>query len=251
MYVPLSYIPLIFHCKLACTTFMVLHTMLVYWNQHFCTCRVHTRIYSLRMAVAGGQLSCSIFTFSCTDIAVHGLTMYSRCHTRMYTFLKKCYRKADHLQQPFSGSIYVYEPCMYRNADSSTLALYVGSWRLYRRVWKILYGCMFVYIRVQTMYIPCTCMACTISLCHEPNIQKWHFMQSSSFEPTIMCIAASCLNHYASSMLACCTIVTVYVYCCSTWLGRLVTRRRTSSTPCPPGCHDVAGPSINMDLFKA
>ncbi len=72
---------------------MVLHTMLVYRNQHFCTCRVHTRIYSLRMAVAGGQLSCSIFTFSCTDIAVHGLTMYSSWHTRMYAFLKKCYRK--------------------------------------------------------------------------------------------------------------------------------------------------------------
>ncbi len=110
---------------------MVLHTMLVYRNQHFCTCRVHTRIYSPRMAVAGGQLSCSIFTFSCTDIAVHGLTMYSSWHMRMYAFLKKCCRKADHLPQPFLGSIYVYEPCMYRNADSCTLALYVGSWRLY------------------------------------------------------------------------------------------------------------------------
>ena len=44
--------------------------------------------------------------------------------------------------------------------------------------------------------------------------------------------------------------VTVYVYC-FTWLRRLVTRRRTNRTPRPPGRHDVACPSINMDLFKA
>ncbi len=79
---------------------------------------------------------------------------------------------------------------------------------------------------------------------------KGNIMQSSSFEPTIMCITASCLKHYATSMLASYTIVTVYVYCFSTWLGRLVMRRRTSCTACPPGCHDVAGQSINMDLFK-
>ena len=44
------------------------------------------------------------------------------------------------------------------------------------------------------------------------------------------------------------TIVTVYVYS-FTW--RLVTyvRRRTSRAPRPR--HDVAGPSIDMDLFEA
>ncbi len=57
-------------------------------------------------------------------------------------------------------------------------------------------------------------------------------------------------NHYPISMLASNTIVTVCIYC-FTWLGRAVTRCRTSRTPRPPGRHDVACPSINMDLFKA
>ncbi len=114
---------------------MALHTMLVYRNRQFGTYMVQTGMCSLRMAVAGGQLSYSIFAFSCTDIAVHGLTMYSSWHTLMYAFLKKCYRKADHLTQPFLGSTYLSEPCMYRIANSCTLALYVGPWRWYRRVW--------------------------------------------------------------------------------------------------------------------
>ncbi len=79
-------------------------------------------------------------------------------------------------------------------------------------------------------------------------------MQRAGYEPTIVCITASCLNHYTTSMLASDRIVTVYVYC-FTWLGRLpvrlVTRRRNSRIPSPPSCHDVACPSINMDLFKA
>ncbi len=79
---------------------------------------------------------------------------------------------------------------------------------------------------------------------------KNKLLQRAGYEPTIVCITASCLNHYTTSMLASYRIVTVYVYC-FTWLGRLVTRRRTSSTPRPPGSHDVACPSINMDLFKA
>ncbi len=189
--------------------------------------------------------------------------MYSSWHTLMYAFLKKCYRKADHLPQPFLGSTYLSEPCMCQIAYSCTLALYVGPWRLYRRVWRqfegsysrkycmdvclctymfrpciyivhmlyrhvhtmymvILFHCklacttytsiacramkdeqaslkntvwMYVRVHVQTMYIPCTYMACTISLCYEQKIHKRPFMQISSFEPTIMCIAASCLNH--------------------------------------------------------
>ena len=110
--------------------------------------------------------------------------------------------------------------------------------------------CMFVCIHVQTMYMPCTYMVCTISLCHEQEILKEKILQRAGYEPTIVCITASCLNHYTTSMLASYRTVTVYVYC-FTWLGRLVMRRRTSSTPRPPGCHDVSGPSINTDLFKA
>ncbi len=63
------------------------------------------------------------------------------------------------------------------------------------------------------------------------KIKQGNLMQRSSFEPTIEGITASCLNHYTTNMLVSYTIVTVYVYCFSTWLGRLVTRRRTSRTP--------------------
>ncbi len=41
------------------------HTMLVNRNQHFCTYQVHTRIYTLRMALAGGQLSWGISAKTC------------------------------------------------------------------------------------------------------------------------------------------------------------------------------------------
>ena len=74
-------------------------------------------------------------------------------------------------------------------------------------------------------------------------------MLKLGFKPTIMCIPAIRLNHCATSVDVMATIVTVYVYC-FTW--RLVTnvRRRTSRAPRPR--HDVAaGPSLNMDLFKA
>ncbi len=43
-----------------CTRLNRLHAMLVYRNQPFCTCRVHTGMYFLRMALAGDQLSSSI-----------------------------------------------------------------------------------------------------------------------------------------------------------------------------------------------
>ena len=63
-----------------------------------------------------------------------------------------------------------------------------------------------------------------------------------------MCISGIRLNHCATSVDVMPTIVTVYIYS-FTW--RLVTyvRRRTSRAPRPR--HDVAGPSINIDLFEA
>ncbi len=149
-------------------------------------------------------------------------------------------------------------------AYSCTLALYVGLWRLYRRVWRqfegsysrkycmdvclctymfrpCIYSVHMLYRHVHTMYIVilfhCK-LACTtytsiawramkavqatlkntvwIYVCvhtcsdHVYTVYihgiynftlpwtkntKRHSMQSSSFEPTIMCIAASCLNH--------------------------------------------------------
>ena len=64
----------------------------------------------------------SIFIFSCTDINIHCLTMYKRWHTHMYSFLSKCYRKADHLT-PATAILRGCEHCMYRMANSCTTAL--------------------------------------------------------------------------------------------------------------------------------
>ncbi len=118
MHVPLSYIPLqtrLYHLHDPTYNASVQESALLYF-------RLHTGMYSLRMALAGGQLSCSTFTFSCTDITVHGLTMYKRWHTRMYVFLKKCYRKADHLPQPFFGSTSLNPACT--EGQIPALALY-------------------------------------------------------------------------------------------------------------------------------
>ena len=63
-----------------------------------------------------------------------------------------------------------------------------------------------------------------------------------------MFMSVCCLDLCSNSVVVIESIVTVYDYC-FTW--RLVTyiRRRTSSAPAPR--HDVAGPSINMDLCEA
>jgi hypothetical protein len=74
-------------------------------------------------------------------------TMYRCVHTRLYLPLvldTRCYPSfptaqfadlvqnamglfTDHLPEPFLGSTSLYEPCMYRKADSCTQALYVGG----------------------------------------------------------------------------------------------------------------------------
>ncbi len=61
-----------------------------------------------------------------------------------------------------------------------------------------------------------TCLdhvACTISLFHEQEIQKEKILHTAGYKPTIVCITASCLNHYATRMLVSDTTVTVHVYC--------------------------------------
>ncbi len=67
-------------------------------------------------------------------------------------------------------------------------------------------------------------------------------------KPMILCILASCLDHYATSVTKLVSIVIVYVYRL-TW--RLVSYiwRRTRRAPNPS--HDVTGPSLDMDRFKA
>ena len=44
--------------------------MLSYRNMLFCTDKVKSGIYPLRIILPGCKLSCSIFTFSCTDIDI-------------------------------------------------------------------------------------------------------------------------------------------------------------------------------------
>ena len=101
--------------------------MLVYRNRPMCTYTVPTCIYPLRMALAGGQLSCSFSHFRVQTCNIHCLAMYKIWHTSMYAFLKKCYRKADHLPEPFLGGISLYETCMYTLAYSCTLASSKGG----------------------------------------------------------------------------------------------------------------------------
>jgi hypothetical protein len=69
----------------------------------------------------------------------------------------------------------------------------------------------------------------------------------SKFEHRTSCIPLRCLNHYASSVIVIVPIVTVYNYCCTL---RLVTYVLALDQQLPPR-HDVAVPSLNMDLFKA
>ncbi len=109
MYIPCKWIP-----NLPVLPSWQVQPVPMYRDPPFCTYTVHKGLYSLWMAVAYGQLSCGNLPFSCPDITQHSLTMYIRSHTRLYAFLEKSYRKADHMPQPFLGSTDLYEQCMYR-----------------------------------------------------------------------------------------------------------------------------------------
>ena len=89
---------------------------------------------------------------------------------------------------------------------------------------------------------------------HTSNVQNHISLYMSKnltpegIEPKTSLRVSSHHNHCASSIDARYYTIILYVYC-STW--RLVTyvRRRTSRPTRPR--HDVAGPSLRMDLFKA
>jgi hypothetical protein len=74
----------------------------------------------------------------------------------LYTKKAKCHKKADHMPKPFSGSTDLYEPCIYRIADSCTLAWYSASWRRYKRENTLveLRYYMYMYIHHIYMYVP-------------------------------------------------------------------------------------------------
>ena len=110
------------------------HTMLVYRNQLFCTYLVHARVYTLRMALAGGQLSWGISAKTCLAASVSVCHCLNHAEWCPDTKRQKCHRKAAHLPEPFLGCIYVYEQGMYRKADSCTIALYIASWRRHMQV---------------------------------------------------------------------------------------------------------------------
>jgi hypothetical protein len=84
-------------------------------------------------------------------------------------------------------------------------------------------------------------------VCTKENAKSKH-VQLTDFEPKTSSIISRCLNHYASSVVQIQDIVIAYIYCC-TW--RLVTNLwRWTSRPTRPR-HDVAGLSLNVDLFIA
>ena len=102
-----------------------LHTMLYYASVQESALLYMQDSYRsvlLRMALAGDQLSCGISSKTCTYAYVSVCTCLNHVQQWLYTKKAKCHRKADHLPQPFLGSTDLYEPCMYRKADSCTLA---------------------------------------------------------------------------------------------------------------------------------
>jgi hypothetical protein len=64
----------------------------------------------------------------------------------------------------------------------------------------------------------------------------------------ILYIITSCLDHYATSMVVRCRIITVFEYF-FIWNLVLYVWRRSHSAPRP--CHDVASQRIDMNQFKA
>ncbi len=143
-----------------------------------------------------------------------------------------------------------YETCtdMYiiRTAKSMPCMYHVKT-RIYNNECKYFIHTMFrpcIYTNILVFVCMFVCLACldhvytmyihdmyNFTLPWTRNTKKK--LQRAGYEPTIVCIKASCLNHYTTSMLASNRIVTGYVYYCFIWLGRLVTRRRTRHSPGP------------------
>ncbi len=110
-------------------------------------------------------------------------------------------------------------PCMYLHVYTTmnaSISFIQYSDRVYTRIYKYLCVCLCAY-----MFRPCIYHIHTWQSEHTWHVQ-FHFamnkkykkkLQRAGYEPTIVCITASCLNHYTTIMLASERIVTVYVYC--------------------------------------
>ena len=129
---------------------------------------------------------------------------------------------------------------------NSYISVHTCSDQAYKHTNMYLHACSCTYL-----FRTCTYQVHTLNVHVNVSVNIKHKSKKlllTGIEPTIFCIPSSCLNPYASNVLLSMTIVTVYDYCC-TW--RLVTYvwRGTSRPPRPRP--DDAGPSLNMDLFKA
>ena len=60
--------------------------------------------------------------------------------------------------------------------------------------------CCIEFILVQTMYIPCTDMASTISRFYEHVYREIKKRQGVGLELMTLCMPASCHNHYSTSV---------------------------------------------------
>ncbi len=103
----------------------------------------------------------------------------------------------------------IYNSRMIMNASISFIQC---SDRVYTRIYRYLYVCLCAY-----WFRPCIYHVHTwhvqFHFTMNKKYKKKKILQRAGYEPMIMCITASCLNYYTTSMLASTAIVTVYVYC--------------------------------------
>ncbi len=87
-------------------------------------------------------------------------------------------------------------------------------------------------------------------VCTKENAKSKN-LHMMGFEPKTSSIVSRLLNSYASSVVLIQDIVIIFIYCCTWRLVTVTNLRRWTSRPTRPRCHDVAGPSLNVDLFIA
>ncbi len=94
----------------ACTAFLiVIDNAMV---QEFAHLYIHCHAVYIPPKTSSGRWSAFLWHFHIFmyrhqyTLFIHCLTMFKRWRTCIYTFFSKCYRKADHLPEPFLGGIY-------------------------------------------------------------------------------------------------------------------------------------------------
>ncbi len=85
-----------------------------------CTYTFMQCIYPLKTALAGGQLSCGIFIFSCTDINIHCPYTVEPCSNADVRVFQKMLQES---WPPARAFLRGYIHCIYIKANSCTIAL--------------------------------------------------------------------------------------------------------------------------------